>query len=344
MNITTVGSDLAKNVFSVHGVDAHGKIVLKKTVSRSKLLECFANLPLCRVAMEACSGAHHWARRLSAMGHDARIIAPRFVIPYRKSGKNDSNDSEAICEAASRPAMRFVPVKSSEQQAVLCLHRIRSERVAERTAQLNQIRGLLSEFGLIMPKGRYPAQHHIPDILEDAENGLPGLTRRLLFDVYQRILQLNQQILAYDRELEQLARHSHAAQRLMTAPGIGAITATAVVASIADPGQFHNGRQLAAWLGLVPRQYSTGGKTRLGRITKQGDKYLRMLLIHGARSVLASLGDKQDRVSCWLRELIERRGYKRATVALAAKNARLIWVLLTRGEDHRVQPAAMKAA
>lgn len=344
MNITTVGIDLAKNVFSVHGVDGHGKVVLKKTLSRGKLLECFANLPPCRVAMEACSGAHHWARQLGALGHDARIIAPRFVIPYRKSGKNDSNDSEAICEAASRPAMRFVPVKSAEQQAVLCLHRIRSERVAERTAQLNQLRGLLSEFGLIMPKGRYPAQHHIPDILEDADNGLPSLARRLLHDVYQRVLQLNQQILAYDRELEHLARHSDAAQRLMSAPGIGAITATAVVASINDPSQFHNGRQLAAWLGLVPRQYSTGGKTRLGRITKQGDKYLRMLLIHGARSVLASLGDKQDRVSCWLRELIERRGYKRAAVALAAKNARLMWVLLTRGEAYRVQPAAMKAA
>jgi transposase len=339
MNITTAGIDLAKNTFSVHGVDAQGKVVLKKTVTRSKLLETFANLPPCRVAMEACSGAHHWARRLSAMGHDARIIAPRFVIPYRKSGKNDSNDADAIMDAASRPAMRFVPVKSAEQQAVLCMHRIRSERVAERTAQINQIRGLLSEFGLIMPKGRYPAQQHIPDILEDAENGLPGLVRRLLHDVYQRILQLNQQILGYDRELEQLAQHSEAAQRLMSAPGIGAITATAVVASIADPGQFHNGRQLAAWLGLVPQQYSTGGKTRLGRITKQGDKYLRMLLIHGARSVLASLGDKQDRVSCWLRALIERRGYKRATVALAAKNARLIWVLLTRGETYRVQPA-----
>ena len=340
MNVTTVGIDLAKNVFSVHGVDGHGKVVLKKTVSRSKLLECFANLPPAIIGMEACSGAHHWARQLRVLGHDARIIAPRFVIPYRKSGKNDGNDAEAICEAVSRPAMRFVPVKSVEQQAVLILHRIRSAVVAERTAQLNQLRGLLSEFGLIIPRGRYPAQHHIPGILEDAENGLPSLARRLLHDIYQRIQTLNQQILAYDREIESLARQSEAARRLMSLPGVGAVTATAMVASIADPQQFHNGRRLAAWLGLVPRQYSTGGKTRLGRITKQGDKYLRTLLIHGTRAVLAALKDKQDRTSCWLRELSARRGYKRAAVALAAKNARIVWAMLVRGEDYRMTPAS----
>lgn len=339
MNVTTVGIDLAKNVFSVHGVDQHGKVVLKKTVSRGKLLECFANLPPCVVGMEACTGAHHWARRLRELGHDARIIAPRFVIPYRKSGKNDGNDAEAICEAASRPAMRFVPVKSSEQQAVLCLHRIRQGVVSERTAQINQIRGLMAEFGLILPKGRYPAQHHIPDILEDADNGLPGLARRLLHDVWQRVLQLNIQILAYDREIEALARQSAKAQSLMSIPGIGAITATALIASIGDPHQFHNARQLAAWLGLTPRQYSTGGKTRLGRITKQGDKYLRMLLIHGTRAVLAALKEKQDRVSRWLRQLVARRGYKRAAVALAAKNARIVWAVLTSGEDYRLQAA-----
>lgn len=337
MNITTVGIDLAKNVFSLHGVDAQGKVRLKKAVSRGKLLECFTNMPPCVVGLEACTGAHHWARALRAQGHDARIIAPRFVIPYRKSGKNDGNDAEAICEAVSRPAMRFVPVKSTEQQASLCLHRIRQGIVAERTAQINQIRGLLSEFGLIMPKGRYPAQHHIPDILEDADNGLPALVRRLLNDVWQRILQLNQQILDYDREVESLARQSDPVQNLMSIPGIGAITATAVVASTGDMKQFRSGRQFSAWLGLTPRQYSTGGKTRLGRITKQGDKYLRTLLIHGARAVLATLKDKQDRISCWLRELIGRRGYKRATVALAAKNARIIWVLLTRNESYKLQ-------
>jgi len=335
MNLTTVGIDLAKNVFSLHGVDAHGKTVLRKTVSRARLLEVMANLPRCVVGMEACTGAHHWARQLTALGFDARIIAPRFVIPYRKSGKNDGNDAEAICEATARPAMRFVPVKSAEQQAILCLHRIRQALVAERTAQINQVRGLMAEFGLIMPKGRYPAQHHIPDLLEDAANGLPGLARRLLHDVWQRILHLNQQILAYDREIEQLAKASATAQRLMAIPGIGAITATALVASIGMPQQFKNGRQLAAWLGLTPRQYSTGGKTRLGRITKQGDKYLRTLLIHGTRAVLAALRDKRDKTSCWLRELIARRGYKRAAVALAAKNARIVWAILTTGQEYR---------
>jgi transposase len=341
MNLTTIGIDLAKNTFSLHGTDAQGKTVLKKTVSRAKLLEFFANLPPCIVGMEACTGAHHWARGLLALGHDARIIAPRFVIPYRKNGKNDGNDAEAICEAVSRPAMRFVPVKSSEQQAILCLHRIRQQVVTERTAQINQIRGLLSEFGLIMPRGRYSAQHHIPDILENADNGLPNLARRLLDDVWHRIRQLNQQILAYDRELDALARQNEHAKQLMTIPGIGATTATALVASIGDPKQFRNGRQLAAWLGLTPRQYSTGGKSRLGRITKQGDKYLRMLLIHGTRAVLAALRDKQDRTSCWLRELIARRGYKRAAVALAAKNARVVWVILNRGESYRSDNAAL---
>jgi transposase len=343
MNITTVGIDLAKNVFSVHGVDVHGKVVLKKTVSRGKLLDCFAQLPTCVIGMEACTGAHHWARALRALGHDARIIAPRFVIPYRKSGKNDGNDAEAICEATSRPAMRFVPVKSSDQQAILCLHRIRQGLVAERTAQINQIRGLMAEFGLIMPKGRYCAQHHIPDLLEDAENGLPPLARRLLHDVWQRVRQLNDQVLAYDREIEALARQDAQAQTLMRIPGIGAITATALLASLTDPKQFHNGRQLAAWLGLVPRQYSTGGKTRLGRITKQGDKYLRTLLIHGTRAVLAAVREKQDRTSAWLRELVARRGYKRAAVALAAKNARIVWALLTQGEEYRLQPSGQAA-
>lgn len=339
MNSTTIGIDLAKNTFSLHGVDAQGKTVLKKTVSRSKLLEQFVHLPSCVVGMEACSGAHHWARELRKLGHDARIIAPRFVTPYRRKGKNDNNDAEAICEAVSRPAMHFVPVKSSEQQAILCLHRVRQQMVSERTALINQIRGLLSEFGLIMAKGRYAAQHAIPDILEDAENGLPSLARRLLHDVWQRIQQINQQVLAYDREMEAQARQNESASRLMTIPGIGAITATALIASIAEPKQFRNGRQLAAWLGLTPRQYSTGGKPRLGRITKQGDKYLRMLLIHGTRAVLAVLKDKQDRTSRWLRELINRRGYKRAAVALAAKNARIVWAVLNRGENYRLAAA-----
>lgn len=332
--ITTVGIDLAKSTFSLHGVDANGKTVLRKTLSRSKLLPFMAQLPPCLVGMEACSGAHHWARELQKHGHRIGIMAPRFVAPYRKSEKNDGNDAEAICEAVGRPSMRFVPVKSAEQQAVLTLHRLRSGLVKDRTAMINQLRGLLSEFGLVMPVGRYSAQAALPQLLEDPSNNLPALARRLLTEAWARLQAMNDQILAYDRDMEALARESEAARRLMTVPGIGAVTATALIASVGDPRQFDNGRQFAAWLGLVPRQYTTGGKIRLGRITKRGDVYLRTLLIHGTRAVLAMLKEKQDRVSCWLRELVDRRGYKRAAVALAAKNARVIWALLVKGTEY----------
>jgi transposase len=315
-------------------------MVFRKTLSRGKLLPFLAQQPPCLIGMEACSGAHHWGRQLIALGHRVGIMASRFVTPYRQGGKNDGNDASAICEAVGRPHMRFVPVKSADQQAVLCWHRIRQGLIKERTALINQLRGLLSEFGLIMPKGRYSAQHHIPDILEDAENGLPMLTRRLLHDTYLHLKTLNEQVLAYDRELEHLAKASEAAQRLMTIPGVGAITATALLASVGDPRQFKNGRQFAAWLGLTPRQYTTGGKIRLGRITKKGDVYLRTLLIHGTRAVLSTVKDKQDKLSVWTKTLIERRGYKRAAVALAAKNARILWVLMAKGETYQMKTAS----
>jgi transposase len=337
MNVTTVGIDLAKHSFSLHGVDEHGKVVFRKTLSRAKLLPFVGSLPPCLIGMEACSGAHYWGRELARLGHRAGIMASRFVAPYRKGGKNDGNDAEAICEAVARPGMRFVPVKSAEQQAVLCLHRIRQGLIKERTALINQLRGLLSEFGLIMPKGRYCAQHDIPAILEDGENGLPMLARRLLHDTWLRLRAMNEQILAYDRELNHLAAQSEPAKRLMTIPGVGAITASALVASVGDPGQFKNGRQFAAWLGLTPRQYTTGGKIRLGRITKKGDAYLRTLLIHGTRAVLATVKDKHDRLSVWTNHLIARRGYKRAAVALAAKNARIVWAMMVNGETYQLK-------
>lgn len=340
MNVTTIGIDLAKHTFSLHGVDSRGNVVFKKTLSRDQLLPFLGALPPCLVGMEACSGAHYWGRELRKLGHRVGIMAPRFVAAYRKSGKNDTNDAEAICEAVGRPGMRFVPVKSDEQQAILSLHRVRQGLIQERTALINQLRGLLSEFGLIMPKGRYSAQHCIPDILEDAGNGLPMLARRLLNDTWLRLRALNEQILAYDRELNRLVRDSEPAKRLMTIPGVGAITATAVLAAVGDPKQFKNGRQFAAWLGLTPRQYTTGGKIRLGRITKRGDAYLRTLLIHGTRAVLSTLKDKNDRLSCWTKALIERRGYKRAAVALAAKNARILWAMMVRNETYRMKTAA----
>jgi transposase len=337
MNVTTIGIDLAKDSFSLHGVDSHGKMVFRKSLSRAKLLPFLGSLPPCLVGMEACSGAHHWGRKLAKLGHRVGIMAPRFVAPYRKGGKNDGNDAEAICEAVGRPGMRFVPVKSDEQQAILSLHRVRQGLIKERTALINQLRGLLSEFGLIMPKGRYSAQHQIPDILEDAENGLPLLARRLLHDTYQRLKVLNEQVLAYDRELNHLVKDSAPAKQLMTVPGVGAMTATALLASVGDPRQFKNGRQFAAWLGLTPRQYTTGGKTRLGRITKKGDAYLRTLLIHGTRAVLSTVTDKEDKLSIWTKTLVERRGYKRAAVALAAKNARILWAMMVRGETYQLK-------
>ena len=338
MSVSAIGIDLAKNTFSLHGIDEHGKVFLKKTVSRNKLILTLANVPPCLIGMEACSGSHYWAREIGKLGHDVRIMAPKFVIPYRKGGKNDNNDAAAICEAVTRPDMRFVPAKSAEQQAVLSLHRIRQGLITQRTALINQLRGLLSEFGIVIPKGRYQTHDHIPAILEDGENGLPALARELIDEVWQRYRTTCEEVLKADRRLSALARENEQAKRLMTIPGIGEQVATAMVASV-DVKQFDNGRQLAAWLGLTPRQYTTGGHIRLGRITKQGDKYLRMCLVHGARAVVANLREKQDKISCWIRELIARRGYKRAIVAVAARNARLIWTLLMKEEDYRTVAA-----
>jgi transposase len=337
--IKTVGIDLAKNVLSVHGVDAHGKVVLRKSLSRSKLIELMAQLPACRVGMEACSGAHELARTLQALGHDARIMASKFIVPYRKNQKNDGNDAEAICEAVGRPNMRFVPIKSAEQQAVLVVHRVRSELVASRVGLINQVRGLLTEFGIVLAQGRFTFRHNIGVALDDAR--LPALARQILHEVNQRIRVLDADILSYDRRLEAMVRDSHLMRRIVAVCGVGPITASAIVASVGDAKLFKNGRQFAAWLGLVPRQYSTGGKAILGRITKRGDVYLRTLLIHGARSALITLSRRTDRLSRWAASLIERRGFRRACVAMAAKNARIIWALLAKGDNFRLESTAV---
>ena len=335
MQFTTIGIDLAKNSFALVGMNSHGKVTLRKTLSRNKLLPFIAQCPPCLISMEACSGAHYRGREFQKPGHQVRIIAAKFIEPYRKGGKNDNNDAEAICEAVLRPNIWFVPIKTPDQQAVLCIHRIRQGLVRDRTSMINQLRGLLSEFGIILPKGRYPAQKTIGEVLEDAENGLPMLARRVIDDLWQRIKQANEHIQSYDRELALLVKENPMAKLIMSIPGIGEQTASGVVASVPDPKMFRNSRQFAAWLGLVPRQYTTGGKIKLGRITKKGDQYLRTCLVHGARAVVAHLGDKQDRVSCWVRDLIARRGYLRAVVALAARNARLIWTLMMKQESYR---------
>jgi transposase len=337
MKITTIGIDLAKQSYSVHGVDAHGKVVLRKTMSRARLLELMATLEPCVVGLEACGGAHDMARRLTAMGHTVRLMAAKFVHPYRKSQKNDGNDAEAICEAVGRPNMRFVAIKSAEQQALLTVHRVRGELVQARTALINQVRGLLVEFGVAMPKGRYRFRAQVGSWLSDER--IPSLAREVLAELNGRIRRLDEDILAYDRRLEAIARHSEPVQRLLAIPGVGPITATAMVASIADAKLFKNGRQLAAWLGLVPRQYSTGGKPRLGRITKRGDVYLRTLLVHGARAALTMMARRTDRLALWAQALIARRGFKKACVALAAKNARTIWALLAKGQTYCKQAA-----
>lgn len=338
MNLTTLGIDLAKTSFSMVGMDERGKVIFRKTLKRDGLLSFIAQCPRCLIGMEACSGAHYWAREFRKLGHEVGIMAVKFIAPFRKGGKNDNNDAEAICEAVKRQGIWFVPVKTADQQASLCVHRIRQGVIAERTALINQLRGLLMEFGFVIPKGRYPAQKQIPLILEDADNGLPMLARHMIQTLWQKIKQANEEILFYDRELSKQVRQNPNAKRLMTIPGVGEQVATCVTASVPDPTLFKNARQFAAWIGLVPRQHTTGGHIRLGRITKQGDSYLRMCLVHGARSVIANLKNKEDKVSCWIRQLVERRGYLRAIVAVAARNARMIWTLLIKQEEYKVIP------
>src|SRR2546426_973210 len=259
MKVTTVGLDLAKSVFTLHGVDEHGNTVLRKTVRRGKVLELFAQLPACIVGMEACSGAQHWARELRKLGHEPRIMAAEFVEPYRQGGKNDTNDAAAICEAVSRPQMRFVALKSVEQQAVLAVHRLRQGLVEERTALANRLRGLLTEYGVVIGVGIDRLRRALPEILEDGANGIPGIAREVFADAGHQLRELDARIAAYDRRIAALARASAPAQRLMRLEGVGAVTATAIVASVGDAKVFHNGRQFAAWLGLTPRQHSTGG-------------------------------------------------------------------------------------
>ena len=329
--ITTVGIDLAKSVFSLHGVDGAGRVVLRRTVRRDQLVATVAALPPCLIGMEACSGAHEWGRRFQGLGHTVRLMAPKFVTPYRKSGKNDGNDAEAICEAVTRPNMRFVPVKSVEQQALLALHRVRHGFVVERTAIINRLRGLMSEFGVVLPLRSITVRRQAAA----ASESLPELAKRAIGDLLEQLHLLDERIGGYDREIEAQARLSEAARRLMQIRGIGATTALAIVATVGNARELKNGRQFAAWIGLTPSQYSTGGKPRLGHISKRGDAYLRNLLVQGARSVLNSAPVHQDRMSRWILELQPRRGYYRTLVAIANKNARIAWALLAKNEDLR---------
>ena len=334
MKITTVGIDLAKQVFQVHGVDERGKVVLKKQLKRDQVLPFFANFQSCLIGMEACGGAHFWANKLQAMGHTVKLMAPQFVKPYVKSNKNDVADAEAICEAVGRPNMRFVPIKTGEQQAVLALHRARQGFVKARTAQANQIRGLLAEYGIIIPQGIGYIGKRLPEVLEDGENGLPGMFRQLLARLGDHLKELDWQVHELEIQIQAWHRESVASRKLAQIPGIGPITASALVASIGNARNFENGRQLAAWLGLVPRQNSSGGKQTLLGISKRGDTYLRTLLIHGARAVIRVAERKAAYTGSWLAEVMGRRHKNVAAVAQANKNARIVWALLAHERDY----------
>ena len=337
--ITTLGIDLAKNVFQLHGVDDEGRVVLRRQVRRGQLSRTVAQLPECLIGMEACASAQHWARVFGSLGHEVRLMAPQYVKPYVKSQKNDDRDAEAICEAVRRPTMRFVPVKSLEQQDMQTAHRVREGLMRERTVLINRIRGLVGEYGITIRQQARSLRREVPEILEDAENGLTHVARQLVAGLYEQLRTQERHIEETEQLIQDLGKQHEVVRRLETVPGIAWLTATALFAAIGDARTFKNGRQLAAWLGLVPRQHSSGGKQRLLGITKRGDRYLRKLLIHGARSIAMWAERRPKPQDRWLNELRARRGKPRSYVAQANKTARIAWAVMTRGETYRAMAA-----
>ena len=335
MNIKRMGIDLAKQVFQLHGVDRFDKALERKKLNRAQMHGYFKALAPTLIGMEACGSAHYWGRVLSTYGHTVKLIAPQFVKPYVKSGKNDANDAEAICEAVGRPSMRFVAIKNEDQQVMQAEHRIRSRLVRTRTALGNEIRGLLGEFGIVAPQGMGQLRRALPLIAEDTENGLMERFKVLLAELADEFRQIDERIGKHDQRIQAHAREDARMRRLLAIEGIGPITASALVAAVGDAAQFSCGRDLAAWVGLVPRQHSSGGKQRLGHITKGGDTYLRTLLIHGARAALNASAKKADSRSRWMQAVATRRNRNIATVALANKNARIAWAVLCKGEAYR---------
>lgn len=333
--VTTLGIDLAKNIFQLHGVDEHGKVILSKRLSRARLKEFMVNLPVCLVGMEACGGANYWARLFQRYGHTVKLMSPQFVKPYVKSNKNDCKDAEAIAEAVRRPTMRFVPIKQVAHQDIQCTHRIRERLVHNRTALSNEMRGLLQEYGIVIAEGLSKLRKEMPLILEDASNELTDSSRELFSELLQELKEMDGQIAVYNQKIQAIFQGNEVCQRISQVEGVGPITATAIVAAVSDPRAFKNGRQLSAWLGLVPRQNSSGGKTVLLGISKRGNQYVRTLLVHGARSVLRTCGNKKDRRSLWLLQKEKTRGFNRACVALANKNARVIWALMVNKTEYR---------
>ena len=338
--ITTVGLGLAKLVFQVHAADQGGRPVVRKKLRRRQVLVFFAGLSPCLVGLEACASAHYWARELQALGHEVRLIPPQYVKPFVKTNKNDASDAEAICEALMRPTMRFAAAKSAEQQSVLMLHRARELLVRQRTMLINALRGHCGEFGLVVAQGASKVTALIEMIEDPEDEDLPALARTALGSLVEQLRMTQIQILGLEKKLKAWHRTNEASQRLETIPGVGVITATALVATIGDASQFHSGRQLAAWLGLVPRQRSSGGKERLGRISKRGDGYIRRLLVHGARADLRWSKHRKERRSIWQESLLARRPTNVVLVAMANKTARVVWAMLSRGETFRTEDRA----
>jgi len=339
MTITTLGIDIAKSVFQLHGVDAGGAVVLQKKLRRGAVLDCLAKLDPCLIGMEACATSHHWAREIAALGHDVRLIPPAYVKPYVKRQKNDAADAEAICEAVTRPNMRFVPVKTEEQQGVLVLHRSRDLLMRQRTMILNAIRAHVAEFGTIAAQGPRKVGELVGRLREDDSLGLPEVARSALLALAVQLDSLATEVRNIERQLMAWHRQSAASQRLETIPGVGLITATALAASVPDPTVFKSGRQFAAYLGLVPRQNSSGGKDRLGHISKMGNGYLRRLLVVGATSVTRRAPTTDTRTGAWVRSLLERKPTRLVTVAIANKTARTAWALLAKGQTYKATPA-----
>ena len=342
MKLIRVGVDLAKNVFQVHGVDRQEKALWRRRLTRENWVKVLRETvePDCEIGMESCGGAHHWARKLQEKGFKVKLIAPQFVKPYVKSHKNDANDAEAICEAMGRPSMRFVTVKTVEQQDLQALHRVRAELTKQRTAKANQIRGLVAEYGLIAPKELSHLRAALPLWLEDVENGLSDRFRRLLNGLWGDLLALDARVGELDREIALIAQSDPVAKRLQQLRGVGPIIATALVAAVGNGEQFANGRQMSAAFGLTPRQHSSGGKERVLGISKRGNAYLRTVLIHGARSVIRTAKGKDDRLSQWVTRLAARRHPNVAAAALANKTARMAWAMLRNGTDYQADRVA----
>lgn len=344
MELSILGIDIAKNVFHFHGVDSLGREVFRKKVYRGDVSRELSKLKSCRVVMESCGGAQYWCREAERAGHVSQLIAPQYVTPFVKRNKNDWKDAEAICEAAQRPQMRYVPRRSECQQDIQNLHRVRERLVKSRTALVNEMRGLLMEYGIVLPQGRRVFASRFLDEFSKHTSRLSALCQETFYDLYSEYHELEERIKRYEIKLKKISKDNPDCARLMTIPGVGFLTATAMVAAIGDISVFKNGRELAAWLGLTPREYSTGGKQRLYGISKRGDKYLRKLLVHGARVTLRFLAKKKDSRSVWATDLKKRKGMNRTSVALANKNARTIWALLTHSEQYQEYEALPLAA